>query len=562
MEIKLKQVSPIDKVLKDSLVYKEVNSKKAVRGERIEYQIVLSAPKVCYANISIDSPLKEYVKVYSVKDIFVETPFTDPRAESDNGYITKTPAAIPDVLRPIEEQGNCITVGKKNTTLFVKVDVPYGIKAGPYKVSVNFDICPTYLSNEMQEARTAVFVVDVIDEALDEQKIIYTRWFYADCIANYHRTKMYSKEHWHFIEKYIKAAVDMGINMILVPVHTPPLDTEVGTYRPSSQLVDIEKKGDKYIFGFEKLDKFVEICRKCGVKYYEIAHMFSQWGAKFAANIEVSVNGKKEYMFGWGVSATDERYIDFLKQYVPAIQDRMKALGVADTTYYHVSDEPNLDNIDSYKTAHDIFAENLGTSKTFDALSHIEFCDEGLVDCPVTGVEKIHDFLPKKIENQWVYYCCWPQVGYINSFTAQYAYRTRALGILMYKYDIKGFLHWGFNFFNAALSKYTLDPYLNSSPDGVYPTGDGNIVYPGVDSVYGSIRGEIMYQALEDIRVCRMFEKYIGREGVIKFIDEAANKDIRFDDYPESNDFFEKLIQDMLIEIENYVRGWKKLPQQ
>lgn len=46
-------------------------------------------------------------------------------------------------------------------------------------------------------------ILDVLPLELPRQEPIYTQWFYSDC----------------------------GINMILTPVHTPPLDTEVGTAR-------------------------------------------------------------------------------------------------------------------------------------------------------------------------------------------------------------------------------------------------------------------------------------------------------------------------------------------
>lgn len=42
------------------------------------------------------------------------------------------------------------------------------------------------------------------------------------------------------IGNYMDAAVKCGVNMILTPVLTPPLDTAVGTERPTVQLVDIE----------------------------------------------------------------------------------------------------------------------------------------------------------------------------------------------------------------------------------------------------------------------------------------------------------------------------------
>ena len=41
-----------------------------------------------------------------------------------------------------------------------------------------------------------------------------------------------------------------------------------------------------------KLEKFVELARGCGIKYFEMAHLFSQWGAKCAPKI-VSADGRR-----------------------------------------------------------------------------------------------------------------------------------------------------------------------------------------------------------------------------------------------------------------------------
>lgn len=115
--------------------------------------------------------------------------------------------------------------------------------------------------------------------------------------------------------------------MILLPVHTPPLDTEVGAVRPCVQLVEIEKKGDVYEFNFDKLKRFVDICKKHGVRYYEIAHLFSRWGAKCTPNIMISENGRKDYMFGWHVAANSVEYISFLKQYIKALSTELMKEG-------------------------------------------------------------------------------------------------------------------------------------------------------------------------------------------------------------------------------------------
>ena len=314
-------------------------------------------------------------------------------------------------------------------------------------------------------------------------------------------------------------------------------------------MVDIEKKGDKYEFSFRKFKRFIDICKKNGIQYYEMAHMFSQWGAKCAANIMVTEEGKKDYMFGWHVAANDEKYINFLKQYIAAISRELENEGIIENTYFHVSDEPYLESMDTYKTASGILRSLIGKGKTFDALSNYEFYEKGIVECPVTCVSHIHKFLEHDIPNQWAYYCCSQQRVTTNSFLAMPSYRVRILGYILYKYDIKGFLHWGLNYYNSRFSYYPINPYMTTSADGAFPSGDGYILYPARNGVHGSIRGEVTYEAIQDMDICRTLEKYIGREAVVKMIDEAAGMELRFDYYPKGKEFIEDLRDKMIARI-------------
>ena len=46
--------------------------------------------------------------------------------------------------------------------------------------------------------------------------------------------------------KYMRMAAEHGMNMILTPVFTPALDTEIGKERPCTQLVEITKNDAGY----------------------------------------------------------------------------------------------------------------------------------------------------------------------------------------------------------------------------------------------------------------------------------------------------------------------------
>ncbi len=555
MNFEIVQVSSLEKVrAQDSLKRDEMYKKTVLAGERLSYQICMKADGPVDLAVSVESELPGAVRLYLVRDAYMDMPVTEGNMEGED-YITLEPGFMPDILVPLEEQGNRMMVSRKTTTVWVKVDVPKDTPAGDYRVKVR--MVPAGLQEALPpSAEEASFMVcqvmdiHVIPVSLPEQRLIYTRWFYADCIAVQHDVEIYSEKHWELIDKYIAAAADVGVNMILVPIHTPPLDTAIGITRPCVQLVDIEKKGDRYEFSFGKFKRFIDICKKNGIRYFEMAHMFSQWGAKCAPNISVTENGKKDYLFGWHVAADSKEYVNFLGQYIAAISRELEAEGISEQTYFHISDEPSLQAMETYRTASHIMRPLIGDSKAFDALSNYDFYEKGLIECPVTSVEHIHDFLEHEVENQWAYYCCGPVRVFPNSFLAMPSHRIRILGFLLYRYNIKGFLHWGLNFYNSCVSKYPINPYITTSADGVFSSGDPFILYPSRDGAYSSIRGEVTYEAVQDMDICCALERHIGREAVVVMIDSAAGRTLRFDDYPKNKEFLEGLRAAMVEKLE------------
>lgn len=534
MKITVQQISSLEKVRRnDTESYQSQTKRVALAGERICYQVYLHTDDQAVMSVSVNSRLKEHVHLFRVRDVMMDRPIVIPTDPQD--YITQEACMMPDVLIPLEEMGNLLYVDKVPVVMWVNVDIPKDAAPGSYPVELEL-----YIENPVcvhVETIKTVMDIQVIAAAVPEQKLLYTRWMHLDCIAVAHNVEIFSEQHWQLIERYIACAADLGINMLMVPVHTPPLDTQVNTCRPCVQLVDIEKTQQGYSFDFHRLHRYIGLCKRYHIHHFEIAHMFTQWGAKFTPNIQITENGKKEYRFGWHVSSSDISYLEFLRAYIPAIVAEMEKEGVAENTYFHISDEPSLQDEESYRTAAGIIRPLIGKCRSYDTLSACDFYEKGLVECPVTIVDKIHDFLKLNIENQWVYYCCGPNEVYPNCFMALRSYRVRILGFLLYRYQIKGFLQWGFNFYNTIRSIYPVSPYLTTSCDGAFPSGDAFIVYPGKDGPYTSIRGQITLEAMQDMNICYALEERIGREAVEKIIDEAAGKTLRFDDYPRNNQY-------------------------
>lgn len=194
--------------------------------------------------------------------------------------------------------------------------------------------------------------------------------------------------------------------------------------------------------------------------------------------------------------------------------------------------------------------KHLRGQKLIDALSDVAFYDSGAVEHPVPGTNHIEPFLDRNIDWLWTYYCCGQCVDVSNVFLAMSGARTRILGAQMYKYNIAGFLQWGFNFYYSQSSDYLIDPWLDVDNDCFGQAGDGFQVYPGRGGKpVVSMRMMLVVQALQDQRAMQLLESLVGRETVLKLIDEGIDP-ITFSQYPHNDAYILSLREKINTEIE------------
>ena len=538
--LEIKMLSSLAKAFPDRIYGEEAQSINVARGQSCSFQLALRGEDSEYS-FELNSKIKDYITAYRVGYV----PMTKPAYEScqDEDYLTKEVGMCPDPLLPLND--NQIKVGPEYSTVWFSINLPNDIDADEYSVKISlFDN-----AKEIAEKEIKVCVHNCV---LPEQELIFTQWFHTDCIADVHGVDVYSEEHWDLIEKYISVATFHGMNMLLVPVLTPPLDTEVGGERTTVQLVKIEKQGDKYIFDSSRLERFIDICLKCGIEYFEINHMFTQWGAKNAPKVVATVNGCEEKIFGWHTDATSREYVEFLNQLIPMVIETFTKKGITkDRIYFHVSDEPGDSCIVEYEKAYRAIESLIDGCQQIDALSHFEFYKKKIVKTPIVAINEIEPFLEANVENLWCYYCCAQHQWVANRFMAMPSYRNRIIGVQMYKCSIVGFLQWGYNFYNLQYSKGKINPYEVTDAGGSFPSGDSFSVYPYENGATPSFRMKVFKNALEDISLLKLLEEKIGKEEVDNLIDRVAGMNVTFMSYPKDERFFERLYCEIFKLLEN-----------
>lgn len=458
---------------------------------------------------------------------------------ADDNYLTKTAAMIPDALMPFAdgEQPYLCCLGDQWTAVCCDIQIPADACAG--EIALTIDVATP------EDASAAHFVLTlcVQKDALLPQTLLHTEWFHCDCLANYYNVPAWSEEHWRIVENFMAATAKIGINMLLTPVFTPALDTEIGHERTTTQLVDVTVTNGEYSFGFEKLDRWINLCRKHGITELEICHLFTQWGAAAAPKVMATVDGEYKRIFGWDTPSVGGAYTPFLRCFIPALKEHLAAQNMLEHTWFHVSDEPNNNCLEQWNAARLSVVDLLEDCKMMDALSSFTFYEQGLIKTPVVSENHIEPFVEAKVPGLWTYYCCGQFFDVPNRFLAMPSARGRMLGALLYRYDLAGFLQWGFNFYNGRNSLCQLDPWRNADGLGSWPAGDPFIVYPGKNGeALESLRAVTLREAMQDLRLLRLAEAKLGREAVLAILENSWDGGmITMTHYPTDPEWFARL---------------------
>jgi len=557
-KISMKIVSSLEKCFLDEGISskKERTSYLMYRNEKLSFQVLVrtdayDGTSVPIYTVAVEGALAPYVTLREMICVPCHYPAAERR---DEDTLRTTPGLYPDLLRPLHYRNWLrVPVGQLKS-IWVDVQIPEGSDVPKDATELTFALSQKNTkAEEREELGRVTASIRVSDVTLPKQKLIHTEWLYSDCVAEAYRTEVWSEKHWEMMEKYVKSAVDNGVNLIFTPVFTPELDTYIGGERPTTQLVKITVTGkDTYEFDFALLDRWVDMCERLGVDYYEIPHFFTQWGADHAPKFVATVNGEEKRIFGWETDSMGEEYGAFLAQFITALVGYFKKRGLHERCFYHISDEPQLAHLDKYLACKSRVAPYLDGATLIDALSNLDFYESGALEHPVPAIQKIQPFLDAGIDGLWAYYCGANGKPVITGrYMSQPLFRTRILGVQLYRHNIVGFLHWGFNFYHNQYSYDYVDILGNTDGEYFAPSGDMNLVYPGSDdTVWESIRLNAMREAMDDIRALELCESVLGRERTEELISVGTTEPLTFFAYPKSGEYLLSLHDRVLLAVE------------
>ena len=516
----IKILSSLEKIYdSDKMPDVEYKGFSMLKNEKKSFQLAIEATEDCKADLVCESSVKG-IRTYTVEHIKSDFPMW--KKGADDYYRFSESGYYPDLLLPTDGK---INIKKGITVVWLEIDAALN-NTGSHRISLTVD------------DKRANIDIEIIDAELDFRDFIYTCWFHTDCLMSYYRFDAFSDEYWRVTENFLKTAAEYGMNCVLTPIFTPPLDTAVGGERPTVQLVDITLSGGKYSFNFDKLTRWIEMAHRCGISYFEFSHFFTQWGAKKAPKIMATVDGEYKKLFGWKTKAMSKAYKEFLLAFSAELKSYIEERGLKNNVIIHISDEPNASMIFSYKKAARYIRQLFEGYIVMDALSDYKFYKKGIVTNPIPANDHIDKFIGN-VDNLWVYYCSAQKNHCVsNRFFCNDSVRTRVIGYQMFKFDIRGFLQWGYNFYYKRFSKGLVNPYEVTDAGKEFPSGDSFIVYPAENgTAHHSLRLKVFFDALQDMAALNTLEKLTDKKTCLSIIEENGKHSITFRDYPHNGEW-------------------------
>lgn len=453
-----------------------------LRSEVISGQIALSAKKNL-TNVTVEvSELKEVVSGASLSARAVEKNFVGSIPLTENApnqpkhvIVRSAPARFPDYLMPDRQ----IDV-KKGTyqAIWLTITIPEDAEAGHYAGIV------TVKSSQGEESLPVYLTVYPLTLP-SERHLKVTEWYNTSKFEKFHGIKeRYSEAWFDMLRTYADNMVAHRQNIFRVPM----------------SVIEIKKSLNGEVeFDFGWFDQIAQVFWDTEKMDYLETGFLAKFGEGAWSSTEIVLKDftVENEETGEQITIHGKEVIPYL---LPDFENHLRKKGWLDKTLFHVQDEPTLRNVRAWLEISSYLHQLAPDLIRMDAIETTGLFDE--IDIAVPKLNHLgawHEEYKKAARGGtelWFYTVgIYQASSYPNKTIDMPVMDNRILHWLNYKYDLTGFLHWGWN-------QWTEDPYQEV---GMH-IGDGWHVYPVKEGVLNSLRWEQMRNGIQDYEYFRMLE--------------------------------------------------------
>jgi hypothetical protein len=488
---------------------------KAARNETEDAQVAIRIPKgmeVAQASFSLPDLAGPGGKVIRRRNLaaywqwYVYVLNNPPENTDPASYLRKAPAFFPDAF--LEEK--TIRIRDEWTQpLWVSVSIPKGTPAGEYTGTLAIRLKTN--SGEAHRFDVPLSVTVWPFTLPDRPHLHHTEWFSPEVLAGYYHVEPWSEEHWRWLARVAQDMARHKQDMVITPF---------------ASLVKVTRtKSGRLSFNFRRLDRWVRTFKKAGVNWIEGGHVAGRL-AGFDSDIvwnRIPLYTSEGERIDLSPEKVSEAEFDtYLERFLKAVHAHLRKRGWHQQYVQHIADEPIPMNEASWRRCAAKVRSWLPGVPIIDAVMSEGLGD--LVDWRVPQIQHTGREFPRNPGEQlWSYVCLAPQGHYPNRFLDYPSIRNRIIFWLSWSLDLKGFLHWGYNFWirwQGVPVDVPVSPWLDATGASIYcqdrvplPAGDPHIVYPGRTSICSSIRWEVIRKGIEDFEYLYLLQRALDSPG-------------------------------------------------
>lgn len=385
------------------------------------------------------------------------------------------PARFPDCL---SEERQCDVANGALKAIYLTLRIPADAEPGEYRGSL------TVSSGDAAAAMPITLTVYPL--TLPEQRhLLVVEWLSTGQFKKFHGVESeQSDRYWQILRAYAKNMAEHRHN----------------TFKISLSLIKTTVDVDgNYSLDFTSFDRFAQV-------FWETGRMDAMETGFVAQHVPGGWSNPiklREFFTVYEKAGGKARKVggeEFLAKFLPAFVSHLRERKWLDKTLFHICDEPANHNVTGWQQASDFVHRHAPELRRIDAIETPHCLDRLEVWVPkldhLSTWQCAFEEAQRRGNEMWFYTVGIYQGGALMNKTVDVPLiDTRLMHWLNYRYDLKGYLHWGFN-------SWTSDPW---EAPGLH-RGDGWHVYPKRDGLLDSLRWEQMRDGLQDYECLWLLE--------------------------------------------------------
>ncbi len=395
------------------------------------------------------------------------------------GLLRPAPAWFPDFL---SEERKCSVRKGTRKAVYLTLRIPPEAPPGEYRAAIAASAGGASVSLPL-----ALQVYPLTLPA--ERHLFVTEWFSTSGFKKHHQLDSSDNEHFYRL---------LGVYARNMAEHRQ------NVFRVGLGSIESRRAADgKLEFDFSRFDRLAQVFWDTGCMDLLETGFVARFGKDGWSGSEIALeNFPVKDADGRRASMSGE---EFLPQFLPAFVGHLRAKGWLAKTVFHIADEPSDHNIMAWHNASGIVHRLAPELRRIDAIETPHCL--GALEIWVPKLDHLATWHEAFEEAQrqgnelWFYTVGIFQGGSLLNKTVDVPLiETRLMHWLNYRYNLRGYLHWGFN-------AWTDDP-INKPGEH---RGDGWHVYPKKDGLLDSLRWEQMRNGLQDYECLWLLESRISQ---------------------------------------------------